>query len=177
MDIKDENSKIVQQIVALEKDISEGSIGDLNSDQEESFTDSTEKEPMLNKCQKCEFECEREIIMNKHTNTKHSKEAISNKYEHLLNENDMFQMEILEGKEAFACNICDEGFDFIGVVNKHIADAHEDILNHILTRVNVESERNNKETEKYEFEFEVERTEDACKIEIVNWFSVFKCNW
>ena len=42
MDIKAENSK---QIVALEKDMSEGSCRDLNSDQEESFTDSTEKEP------------------------------------------------------------------------------------------------------------------------------------
>ena len=112
---------------------------------------------MKNQCPKCEFECEREITMNKHTNTKHSEEAICNKYEHMLNENDMFPMEIVEGQEVFACNICDDGFDFIVEVNKHIADAHEDILNHILAKVNDESERNNQETEQYEFEFEAEK--------------------
>ena len=89
----------------------------------------------------------------------------------------MFQMEIVEGQEVFACNICDKRFDFIVEANKHIADAHEDILNHILTRINDEIERNNHETEKYESEFELEKTEDACKIEIVNGVSVFKCNW
>ena len=61
--------------------------------------------------------------------------------------------------------------------NKHIADAHEDILNHILTRIDDEIERNNHETEKYELEFELEKTEDACMIEIVNGVSVFKSNW
>ena len=39
-------------------------------------------------------------------------------------------MEIVQGETVFACIICDEGFDFIDEVNKHIADAHEDI--HIL---------------------------------------------
>ena len=157
MNIKDENLNIVQQIVALEKEISKGSIEDLNSDQEKSFTDSTEKEDMQIKCQECEFQCEREITTNKHTNTKHCEELICKKYEHMLNENDMFKMEIVEGQEVFACNICDEGFDFIVEVNKHIAEAHEDILNHILTRVNDEIERNNHKTEKYEFEFEVKK--------------------
>ena len=51
------------------------------------------KKPMLDKYQKCKFECERKITMNKHINTKHSEEkwnAISNKYEHMVNENHMF---------------------------------------------------------------------------------------
>ena len=48
----------------------------------------------------------------------------------MLNENDMFQMEIVEGQEVFPWNICDEGFYFIVEVNKHIGDVHEDILNH-----------------------------------------------
>ena len=57
----------------------------------------------------------------------------------------MFQLEIVEGETVFACNICDEGFDFIDEVNKHIADSHEDIMNHILTRVVDEGEGDSEE--------------------------------
>ena len=72
--------------------------------------------------------------MNKHVNTKYPKEE-SNKsktmYGHIVTENDMFQLEIVKGETVFACNICEEGFDFIDEVNIHIADAHADIMSHI----------------------------------------------
>ena len=45
---------------------------------------------------------ERDITINRSKNTKHIEEesnAISNKYEHMAIENDMFQMEIVEGKQ------------------------------------------------------------------------------
>ena len=35
------------------------------SDQEEAFTESTEKEIKLDKCKKCDFECEPEITIKK----------------------------------------------------------------------------------------------------------------
>ena len=89
----------------------------------------------------------------------------------------MFQLELVEGETVFACNICDEGFDFIDDVNKHIADAHEDIMNHILTRVVDEGEGDSEETKKCELEVEVEETQEACTMEIVNGVWLFKCNW
>ena len=89
----------------------------------------------------------------------------------------MFQIEIVEGETVFACNICDEGFDFIDDVNKHIADAHEDIVNHILTRVVDEGEGASKETKKCELEVDVEETQEACTMEMVNGVRLFKYNW
>ena len=126
INIKYENAKIIQNIGALEKEFDECIIEDSLSDKEEEFKECTEKEPILHKCKKCEFECEMEMALKKHRNTKHSKEElneITNEYEHIVTENDMFQMEIVEGETGFACNICDEGFDFIDEVNRHISEA------------------------------------------------------
>ena len=68
-------------------------------------------------------------------------------------------MEIVEGETLFTCNNCDEGFDFVCEVNKHILNTHEDIMKDILLkRVINDGEGNNKETKKYEFELEVEET-------------------
>ena len=89
----------------------------------------------------------------------------------------MFQIEIVEGETVFACNICDEGFDFIDEVNKQIEDAHEDIKNHIVTRVVDEGEGDSEETKKCELEVEVEETQEACTMEIVDGVWLFKCNW
>ena len=74
----------------------------------------------------------------------------------------------MRGKQFFACNICNEIFDFIDEVNKHIADSHEDIMNHILTRVVDEGEGDSEETKKCELVVEVEETQEACTMEIVN---------
>ena len=35
---------------------------------------------------------------------------------------------------VYACNICDEGYDSIKEVNKHISHDHEDILSHIMKK-------------------------------------------
>ena len=76
--LKDENANTVQRIRSLEKYVAEISTEDSFSDQEEEFTEKCEKGPLLNKCEKCEFVCEREINMNKHMNTNHFQEE-SNK--------------------------------------------------------------------------------------------------
>ena len=48
----------------------------------------------------------------------------------------MFQFEVLEGKEIYACNICNKGFDTNDEVKNHIQTAHNDVLAQI--RKNVE---------------------------------------
>ena len=58
----------------------------------------------------------------------------------------LFLLEIVQGETVITYNICDEGFDFIDEVNKHIADAHEDKMNHILTRVVDKGEGDSEET-------------------------------
>ena len=67
-------------------------------------------------------------------NTKHSKED-SKTYEHITDENDMFQIEMVEDEIVYACNICDQGFKISEEVKKHITKVPQDILNHILTKV------------------------------------------
>ena len=37
---------------------------------------------------------------------------------------DLFQIEVLEGEEVFACNVCDEGFDKEDEVSNHITINH-----------------------------------------------------
>ena len=59
----------------------------------------------------------------------------------------------------------------------HISDAHEDIMNQILTRVVDEGEGESEETKKCELEVEVEETQEACTMEIVNGVWLFKCYW
>ena len=89
------------------------------------------------KCITCEFCCESEITMRKHVNTKHSKqdtEYESTKFDFMIDMDDMFQIELVEGNMVYACNICDEGYDSIEEVNNHIAHMHGDIVSHIIKK-------------------------------------------
>ena len=67
-------------------------------------------------------------------NTKHFKED-SKTYEHITNENNMFQIELVEDETVYVCNTCDQGFEISEEVKKHIQEVHQDIINHILPRV------------------------------------------
>ena len=79
----------------------------------------------------------------------------------------MFQLEIVEGEPVFACNICDEGFDEY----KNIADAHEDIMNYILTIVVDEGEGHSEEIEqKLNLKWKW-KTQEACTMEMVSGYS------
>ena len=53
----------------------------------------------------------------------------------MTDENHMFQIEIVENETVYACNICDQGFAGSDKVKKHITEVHQDIINHILTKV------------------------------------------
>ena len=41
---------------------------------------------------------------------------------------DYYQIEFVDGEPIFACNICDEGLDSEAEVTKHIKDKHESIM-------------------------------------------------
>ena len=85
-------------------------------------------------CNFCDFNCERENTLRKNINTKHSNEN-SKTHDHMTDENDMFQIEIVENETVYACNICDQGFEGSDEVKKHITEVHHDIINHIFTRL------------------------------------------
>ena len=66
-----------------------------------------------NKCDKCDFRCDKEITLRKHANTKHSEEVIyeNSKAHYMRDEPDFLQMKFMDRKTVYACNICDEGFE------------------------------------------------------------------
>ena len=76
--------------------------------------------------------------MKKHTNTKHpiqkieeneikSKEIDYN-LEGIESIEDLFQLEVVDGDELYACNVCDQGFDIEDEIKKHIVDNHKEIM-------------------------------------------------
>ena len=135
--IKVENVKIYQKIKALEEEFDDCSSEDSFSHEVGEDEETILKKGMQMKCSTCEFWCEREITMRKHINTKHLKEDTkyeSTKYDFMIDKDDMFQIEIVEGNMVYACNVCDEGYDSIEEVNNHIAHMHEDIVSHIIKK-------------------------------------------
>ena len=41
---------------------------------------------------------------------------------------DLFQLEVLDGDQIYACNVCDQGFDIENEIKKHIIDNHKEII-------------------------------------------------
>ena len=37
-------------------------------------------------------------------------------------------MEVLDGEEIYACNVCDQGFDREDEIKKHVLDDHKEIV-------------------------------------------------
>ena len=100
----------------------------------------------------------------------------------MTDENDMFQMEIVENETVYACNICDQGFETSEEVKKHIKETHQDIVNYILTNETDKSEyEDNDENEvKETYEdiiYTIENAKDACQIDTIDGIRVFTCNW
>ena len=87
------------------------------------------------KCDKCEFVCQREITLSKHINTKHAEENSETEYDYMREDNDFFQVEIVENEAVYACNMCDEGFDTMDEIKKHISDMHKEIISDILMNI------------------------------------------
>ena len=139
--IKYVNSKICDKIRLLEKEIEESDSEESLCFEEKELTEYNDREKPQIECNICNFKCERETTLRKHINTKHCKED-SKTYDHITEENDMFQIEIVDNETVYACNICDQGFEESDEVKKHITQVHQDIINHILTKVTDENADN-----------------------------------
>ena len=60
-----------------------------------------------------------------------------------------FQIEIVEGETVFACNICNEGFDHIKEIRKHLQSDHEEVIEYV--SINKENgKEKDKEEESYD---------------------------
>ena len=136
-DIKVQNKDIAEKIRLLEDEFDD-------SDTDESCDD--ESEALQFKCSKCNYRCERELTLSKHTNTKHSEEE-HNKRKHEKkisteasdkNQNESenededeleyFQIEIVNDEEVYACNLCIEAFDSEKEVKEHLRDSHKKVI-------------------------------------------------
>ena len=51
-----------------------------------------------------------------------------NKKLEVVDVEDYFQIEFVDGEPVFACNICDEGFDSEPEIKEHINDKHESLM-------------------------------------------------
>ena len=64
------------------------------------------------------------MSLNKHTNTKHggfNEKTQNQETDRILDAiGDLFQPEILDSPQVYACNFCGEGFDHEDEVKKHI---------------------------------------------------------
>ena len=136
--LKTSNKALVKRITELEEDLTDESFEESNSFEHENQIKETTLEL---KCLKCDFTANTELSLKKHINTKHAP-----KYDQLANPeesdatetecsfegfediDDMFQLEIVEDEQVFACNICNEGFDKHDEIKKHIEENHKDII-------------------------------------------------
>ena len=92
------------------------------------------KEQDLN-CDHCDFVGETEMSMQNHIDNKHPSQNIEEKESNSLKRDctlegiegikDLFQLELLDGEDIYACNICDQGFDREDKIKKHIVECHE----------------------------------------------------
>ena len=90
------------------------------------------------KCDNCDFVCETEMSMMNHIDSKHlfqnieRKEINSTKRDCSLagieGIEDLFQLEVLDGEDIYACNVCDQGFDRENKIKKHILEYHEELV-------------------------------------------------
>ena len=88
------------------------------------------------KCIKCDFVGTTHVTLMKQVNTKHAPVLLDDQDKDLFI--DLFQMEVLEGEEVYACNICNEGFNTIDKLKKHISSDHKDAIFQI--KENIEEE-------------------------------------
>ena len=89
------------------------------------------------KCDKCDFVGKTELFIKKHKNTKHPLQNIEEKgsfikvdynLEGIEDIEDLFQLEVLDGEQVYACNVCNHGFDMEDKIKKHIIKDHKEIV-------------------------------------------------
>ena len=59
----------------------------------------------------------------------HSVNDEKGKESELLDVEDYFQIEVVDGETLFVCNVCNEGLDTEQEIAKHIQNNHESLLN------------------------------------------------
>ena len=116
------------------------------------LTDHLKEIPVKNiaeefKCKKCGYVGKTDVSLKKHINTRHPHDTVeSSSAEINLHEvacvlsciDDLFQMEIVEGEQLYACNVCDEGFEKSDQIRNHIENNHKEIILQLSKDINNE---------------------------------------
>ena len=129
------NKYIKKQIDLIEDDSDEESDSTVVNQSDEI---EVQKNIVDFKCSKSDFVGIFHVTLMKHVNTKHALVLLESDDQDEDLFLDLFQMEVLEGEEVYACNICNEGFDTIDEVKKHISSDHKETLFQI--KENIEEE-------------------------------------
>ena len=136
------NRYIKEQIDLFEEESDEESY---SVNVKNSNNDELKKNAQGYNCGEYDFKGKTNVSLHKHTNTKHGgfNEKTKNQERDPISDaiGDLFQIEILDSQQVYACNVCDEGFDREDEVKKHIEINHKDILIKISQNIeNSESE-------------------------------------
>ena len=164
-----ENTKAAQKIRNLEEEVESNSDDSSEDDETATLTrksvvtqiktNTFESANALIKCEKCGYSCKNEITFRKHMTTKHpalpevpdnfediEKNTNEINYEAQLEDIDeCFQIEIFNGEQVFACNICDEGFDNDDEIRKHISNNHKETVRILSSEQEYETYEEDKE--------------------------------
>ena len=134
-----ENKEVEKGIKLIEDDLTDESEDESDRIKgQQTFQGHVKKTDLKLKCSKCEFYSKSEVQLKKHKNTKHANEHVKASIEEegdftntdccFEGIDDMFQIEIIEGEQVYACNICNEGFDQDAEIKKHIEEKHSEII-------------------------------------------------
>ena len=136
-----ERIKHVEEEIIYDTDDECESDNDINSSYSNAklfHKESVHNKGQTYKCNKCDFAGHTEVSLKKHRNTKHSLQNNGESEVKLINKDctlegfegieDLFQIEVLDGEEVYACNVCNEGFDREDEIMKHILDGHKEIV-------------------------------------------------
>ena len=89
--------------------------------------------------------CQEEITLFHHISTRHAEEKSNESeidYDDIRENNDFFQIEIVKNEAVYSCNLCDEGFDTMDEIKKHISDMHKEIISDIFNEQREENDLN-----------------------------------
>ena len=137
--LKDKNSDIAERIQLVEEEIKDEAEDESDSDIDINLSHSKSKLNYDNhlkkighelKCDECDFVGNTDLSIKKHVNTEHSIQNIEEQENNSSKTDctidgiegieDMFQLEILDGEQVYACNFCDQGFDTEDEIRNHI---------------------------------------------------------
>ena len=88
------------------------------------------------KCLQYLYSCEKKDTLKKHMNTKHPFEGSNNsepryddeEHNTYIEDNMLYDIEIVNGEAVCVCNICSEGLDNAEEVRNHMKESHDRVL-------------------------------------------------